>query len=313
MRLVSYRLGQSVRVGVVVNGQVIDGQKALRSVGVRDTRFVSDMASLLESGTKGLRQLRQAVREGRKQGLSKLALPLEKVHLLPPVPNPRKIFALAGNYAEHIREGGREVQEKDKITPRIFVKLVSALTAPGEPIAIGKVAQFVDWEAELAVVIGRTGKYIPVERALNYVAGYTCFNDVSERKLKIRERSESEEWDRFFDWLNGKWFDTFAPMGPWLVTKDEIPDPQNLRITLKVNGQLRQDGHTSQMIFTVAEIVHYLSHIVTLEQGDVIATGTPSGVGFAMQTPLKPGDVVEVEIERIGVLRNPVIAEKNPS
>ncbi|HID07152.1 MAG TPA: FAA hydrolase family protein, partial [Armatimonadetes bacterium] len=161
----------------------------------------------------------------------------------------------------------------------------------------------------LCVVMGKRGKYIPLDDALNYIAGYTIINDVSERRLKIRERAQTEEWDRFFDWLNGKLMDTFAPCGPWITTVDEIPDPQQLRIRLWVNGELQQDGNTRDMIFTVADIVHYLSHISTLEPGDLIATGTPLGVGVARGLHLKPGDVVTIEIDKIGRLENPVMSE----
>jgi len=306
MKLVTYATNGGTSIGAVVDGNVVDLPKAARAAGVKD--FPTTMLGLLDAGASALNAAKKALADPK----SKRAVvgPLNKVKLLAPLPNPRKILALAGNYAEHIREGGRDVQEKDTVTPRIFIKPASSVIAPGAPILISKVAQFIDWEGELGVIIGKRGKYIPRERALQHVAGYTVFHDVSERQLKIRERKESAEWDKFFDWLNGKWMDSFAPMGPYLVTRDEIKDVQNLALTTRVNGKVEQSGNTGQMIFDVADLIHYASHIFTLEPGDVIATGTPAGVGHGKNIKLQPGDVVEIEIENVGVLRNPVKAER---
>jgi 2-keto-4-pentenoate hydratase/2-oxohepta-3-ene-1,7-dioic acid hydratase in catechol pathway len=163
---------------------------------------------------------------------------------------------------------------------------------------------------ELAVVIGRRGKCIPPERALAHVFGYTIVNDISERRFKAPEGRPAREWDKFFDWLHGKWFDGFAPMGPWITTADEIPDPQALALELRVNGQQRQHGGTAEMIYPVAELVAFASTMMTLLPGDIIATGTPQGVGSASGDRLKPGDVVECRVEGVGTLVNPVIAEE---
>jgi 2,4-diketo-3-deoxy-L-fuconate hydrolase len=236
---------------------------------------------------------------------------LAEVKLLAPVPRPGKLLCLAGNYEEHIREGGRaEVHGSDRATPRVFLKPVpNTVCGPDDPILVGRTAQFVDYEGELAVIIGRRGKYIPAAEALSYVGGVTCLNDVSERRLRIWERPEDRPWDRFFDWLNGKWCDSFAPMGPCVVPPADLGDVQNLRLVTRVNGEVVQQTSTAQMIFTVAQQIEYISHLMTLDPGDVIATGTPSGVGIARGVPLAVGDTVEVEIEGVGLLRNPVVAE----
>lgn len=267
------------------------------------------MAELLEAGEEGM----AAAEKAWKKVVEGKAKPLgteEEVRLLPPNPSARKVFCLAGNYVEHITEGGRNLAEQDRQTPRVFMKPPSTtLRGARDPIVIGRYAQKIDWEAELAIIIGKKAKYVPAGQANDCIAGYCVFNDVSERGFKVWERAEAREWDRFFDWLNGKWLDGFAPTGPCLVTKDEIPDPTNLRITLTVNDQVMQEANTGQMIFSPAEIVSFISSFVTLEPGDVIATGTPSGVGAARGIFLKPGDVVTTEIERLGRLVNPVVAE----
>ncbi|NCO33035.1 MAG: hypothetical protein AUJ92_04525 [Armatimonadetes bacterium CG2_30_59_28] len=241
---------------------------------------------------------------------SPVVFPVDAVKLLAPIQNPRKLLCIAGNYEEHIRESGRPVSDKDRVAPRVFMKPpTTTLCGMDAPVLVSRYSRYVDYEGELAVVIGKRGKYIALETALDYVAGYTCLNDISERKFMIRERETSEPRDTFFDWLNGKWMDNSAPMGPWIVTTDEIPDPQCLELSLKVNEQEKQRASTSMMIFSVADLVHYISQALTLEPGDVIATGTPAGVGQASPSGLQPGDVVEVRIEGIGTLRNPVEEE----
>ena len=234
---------------------------------------------------------------------------LDNVSLKAPVPMPGKILCLAGNYAEHIREGGREVAGKDKMAPRVFMKPGTAVTGAEQAIVIPRKGNKIDWEAELAVVIGKKGKYITQEQAYDHVAGYTIMNDVSERQLIIDREREPNEWNRFFDWLNGKWMDTFAPMGPCLVTRDEISDPHNLRLSLKVNDEVKQDSNTGSMIFNIPELIEFSSRLMTLEPGDIISTGTPSGVGASIGQFLEEGDTVEAEIENIGVLRNFVKVE----
>ncbi len=235
--------------------------------------------------------------------------------MLPPV-RPNKLFALAGNYAEHIMEGrhkraGGRLSAADIATPRIFMKPPSnTLCGYGEPIYISRVAQFVDWEAEMGVLIGKRGKFISHEEAMQYVAGITIVNDVSERELKIVERPETREWDGFFDWLNGKWGDHFAPMGPCVVPIGDIEDVDRLELKLWVNDELQQNASTGQMIFKIPDILTYLSSICSLEPGDVIATGTPSGVGHPQGIRLQPGDTVRIELEGVGTLVNPVAQEE---
>lgn len=235
---------------------------------------------------------------------------LDRVQLHAPLPQTGKVLCVASNYAAHIAEAGREAPvDRHKITPWLFLKPATSIIGPGEPIPLPRTGQAIDWEVELAAVIGRRGRYVPVERALDIVSGYTIVNDISERRFKVPEGRPKRDFDAFFDWLHGKWFDGFAPMGPWVVTADEIPDPQSLAIELRVDGRVRQQGSTGEMIYPVAELVAFASSIMTLLPGDVIATGTPHGVGAATGEFLKPGATVECRVERIGTLVNPVVAE----
>ena len=236
--------------------------------------------------------------------------PLSKTRLMEPIPRPGAIYCLARNYTEHILELYEKVMEQDKMVPPIFIKPPTCVTGMGGPVIIPKAGRQIDWEAELAVVIGKKAKYVSPENALEYVFGYTCMIDISERSLKINEREMARGRDKFFDWLNGKWMDTFAPMGPWIVTKDEVGNPQNLNINLSVNGIEKQNANTGQMIFSVAEIISYLSQIATLNPGDIISTGTPSGVGAAKGTFLEDGDLIEMNIEKIGCLKVTVKSER---
>ncbi|HUV36668.1 MAG TPA: fumarylacetoacetate hydrolase family protein [Patescibacteria group bacterium] len=220
--------------------------------------------------------------------------PVAEVALYPPVPRPSKIICLGLNYAGHAREQNREPPPH----PILFSKAPSALTGPFDDIVVRPGIDNIDAEAELAVVIGREGTMIPVEEAENYIAGYTVFNDVSARRVQREDRQ----------WFRGKSFDTFAPCGPWLVTPDEIGNPQALAISQVINGLDMQQSNTAEMIFPIAEIVSFISNGLTLMPGDIIATGTPAGVGVFRDPPLflQDGDVVEIEIERIGRLRNRV-------
>ena len=229
-----------------------------------------------------------------------VAYPPQSVRLLPPIPDPGKILCIGLNYRDHAREGGKAIPEE----PVLFGKFRNALIAHGDPIRLPKVARKVDYEAELVIVIGKTGKHIPNDaRAYDYVGGYTCGHDVSARDWQFRGEEKQ--------WIIGKTFDTFAPVGPVLVTRDEILDPHQLQIRLRRNGVTLQDSNTREFIFGVPHLLSYLSQVMTLEPGDLIFTGTPPGVGIARNPPilLQPGDIVEVEIEKIGILRNPCVAE----
>ncbi len=238
-----------------------------------------------------------------------LAIPIGDVDLLPPLPRPGKILLLAGNYAAHVAERGGTTAERTETFPYVFLKPTDTLIGPGDPIRIPTVSpDHVDWECELGVVIGRRGKNIPEAEALSHVGAYTVVNDISDRKFLPNPDRKPRERDKFFDWMHGKWHDTFLPVGPCLCSSEAIPNPQSLRLKLAVNGKVKQDADTGQMIFPVAAIVAFLSSWMTLEVGDLIATGTPAGVGSATGEYLKAGDVVEATVERVGTLRNPVEA-----
>jgi 2-keto-4-pentenoate hydratase/2-oxohepta-3-ene-1,7-dioic acid hydratase in catechol pathway len=239
------------------------------------------------------------------------AIPIAQAELLVPVAKPNKIFCLAGNYAEHVKEGGGTPAERAQTFPYVFMKPPSTtLNHPNKPVLLPKAApDAVDWELELAVVIGRKVKGVSEAEALRAVAGYTIINDISQRRYRPNPGRKPRDRDKFFDWLHGKWFDSFCPCGPCVASADEIADPQSLRLTLKLNGQVRQDASTAQMIFPVAAVIAFISQMVTLEPGDLISTGTPAGVGSTTGTFLKPGDVMHGTIERIGTLTTPVAAE----
>jgi 2-keto-4-pentenoate hydratase/2-oxohepta-3-ene-1,7-dioic acid hydratase in catechol pathway len=224
-------------------------------------------------------------------------VPVSQGSFLAPITDPKKIVCLGLNYSDHAKETGAAIPKE----PVLFSKYATALTGHNCPIELPSVSQEVDFEAELVIVVGKRGRHIQPENAFDHVAGYTVGHDVSARDWQLRKDGKQ--------WMAGKTFDTFAPTGPYLVTKDEIADPHNLSIKLRLNGQLMQDGNTRNMIFGVKEIIPYLSTVFTLEPGDLIFTGTPPGVGIARKPPvyMKPGDVAEVEIEGLGVLRNPVV------
>jgi 2-keto-4-pentenoate hydratase/2-oxohepta-3-ene-1,7-dioic acid hydratase in catechol pathway len=221
---------------------------------------------------------------------------LDQVRLAAPVPRPSKIIGIGLNYRDHAAETGQELPTR----PTVFAKFPNALSGPYDPIVLPGQSNSVDYEGELGVVIGRRARNAREDEALSYVGGYLCVNDVSARDV--------QNWTS--QWSLGKSFDTFAPVGPFLVTAADVPDPQNLEIETRVNGVTVQHSSTANMVFTVAALVSQLSAVMTLEPGDIIATGTPGGIGGAQNPPrfLKDGDVVEVEIERLGCLRNPVVA-----
>jgi 2-keto-4-pentenoate hydratase/2-oxohepta-3-ene-1,7-dioic acid hydratase in catechol pathway len=242
---------------------------------------------------------------------NELSVDIEDVQLLVPIATPPKLLFLAGNYAKHIAERGGKAAEREETFPYVFSKPPSTtLTHPGEPILIPRVSpNHVDWECELGVVIGRHCRAVSETEALNYVAGYTIVNDISDRDFKPNPTRKPRERDKFFDWLHGKWHDTFCPIGPCIVSSDSVKNPQDLPIRLTVNGQIKQDGTTAEMVFPVACVISFLSQFVTLEPGDILATGTPAGVGSSTGTYLRPGDVVRATILPIGTLENPVEAE----
>lgn len=285
MRLVTYSSPSGPRVAAVRGAHLVDLNQA-------DVNLPACIKRLLALGSDGLRRAAIAAETG--EGFAR-----DSVTLLAPVPKPDKVICIGLNYADHARESGQEPPPE----PVVFNKFVSAVTAHEQPIILPRVSQQPDYEAELVAVIGIGGKHIAKGDALKHVAGYCCGHDVSARDWQLHKPSKQ--------WLLGKSFDTFAPFGPELVTSDEVGDPSQLRVQFRLNGRTMQDSTTAQLIFKIDELVSYLSDICTLAPGDVIFTGTPPGVGAARKPPvfMQPGDVAEVEIERIGVLRNPVIAE----
>jgi 2,4-didehydro-3-deoxy-L-rhamnonate hydrolase len=287
-------------------GALLSGERVLDLTNVYATAL-----QFLEAGETGMSAILAAIeRAERGEALAGPIHALDSVRLRPPVPQARKLLALAGNYEKHVQEGGRPSFPKEETYPYFFMKPPStSLVGSGDAVVYPKIGRRIDYEGELTIVIGRRGRDIPPERAYRYVAGYTILNDISERALASKEPPRAErDRDKHFDWLVGKWFDTGAPCGPWFVTKEEVEEPHALRLRTRVNGEVRQDASTAEMVFTVPEIIAFISRVLTLEPGDLIATGTPSGVGNPTGKLLKPGDTVEVEIERIGTLRNPIIA-----
>jgi 2,4-didehydro-3-deoxy-L-rhamnonate hydrolase len=242
-----------------------------------------------------------------------LTIPVQDVRLLVPIARPPKLLLLAGNYAEHVAERGGSAAQRDETYPYVFMKPPSTtLTHPGDPILLpAHSLDHIDWECELGVVIGRRCRRVAEDEALEYVAGYTILNDISDRKYRPNPGRKPRERDAFFDWLHGKWHDSFCPLGPCILSADALDDPQTLTMRLTVNGQVKQNASTAQMVFPVAAVVAFLSDLMTLEPGDIISTGTPAGVGSATGTYLKAGDVVRAMIDGIGTLENPVAAEES--
>ncbi|HTR45403.1 MAG TPA: fumarylacetoacetate hydrolase family protein [Thermodesulfovibrionales bacterium] len=288
MYIVSYRSQGLWRAGIVQGSFVVDAAALV------SPSSPSTVRALLDAGPAAVAQVLERARDAFARK-SQLLMPLEGIELGPPVPDPDKIICLGLNYREH----ATEVQMKTSAVPPLFAKFRNALCGPNSPIVIPRISAKIDYEGELAVVIGRRCKEVSEDEALACVAGYAIMNDVSARDLQMQSSQ----------WTAGKTLDTFAPMGPGIVPASEIPDPQTLQIVTRVNGVTLQNGNTRDMIFSVARTIAFLGSLMTLHPGDLIATGTPSGVGFTRQPPvfLKAGDIVEVEIERIGMIRNPVI------
>ena len=311
MKLLSMKLDGRDRAGIVIGNEVLDVSGLCEIIGQRGEWIEtdSDLAAYrridaayrdaLDLFTRYDDWLHRIVRrlnsdstvsfQCRELGVLR---PLDQVKLNPPVLAPGKILAVGLNYAAHAAEQNAKPPE----FPLIFSKNVTALIGPEDKILLPRISDKIDYEAELAVVIGKEAKSVTAERALDYVAGYTIMNDVSARDLQRSERQ----------WARAKGLDTFAPCGPWLATKDEVPDPHSLEVELRVNGELRQSSNTNDLIFNIPQIIEFVSQDLTLKPGDIISTGTPSGVGVYMEPPvfLKAGDRIEVTIAGIGTLRN---------
>jgi 2-keto-4-pentenoate hydratase/2-oxohepta-3-ene-1,7-dioic acid hydratase in catechol pathway len=293
MRLVTYDLQRKWRSGIAIENKIVDATMAAKAANIlMDDGEISNRA-IIQLAPDEQEQLAQAARElARLENYNTYLV--EDVHLGPPIPDPDKIICLGLNYRSHIEETGFDLPT----VPLLFAKYRNALIGPRSSICLPNISEEIDYEGELAVVIGRQCKDVPEEIALEYVAGYMVLNDISARDLQFRTSQ----------WLSGKSLDTFAPCGPALVI-NEISDSQNLDISTRLNGQTLQQSNTRYMIFSVPKTISYISQLMTLEPGDIIATGTPEGVGFKRTPPifLRDGDIVEVEIEKIGILRNPVV------
>lgn len=293
MKLITYQTDR-IRLGSLQGDQIVDLTQAYRTA-VDDpmASFPDNMIALLQEGEAGLDRARTATTYAAGQKGPWLLSP-DEVSLRPPVLRPGKIICLGRNYAAHAKEGGSDPLEY----PILFFKPATALLEAGGTIVIPPVTQKADYEGELAVIIGQTCKQVTADEALAYVAGYSVANDVSARDLQ-RQTPQ---------WAAGKMLDTFCPLGPALVTRDEIPNPGQLAIRTILNDQLMQDSHTGLMIFDVPFIISYISQLTTLEPGDIILTGTPDGVGYPRNPPvfLQDGDTISVEVEGVGTLTNTV-------
>jgi acylpyruvate hydrolase len=307
MKLVTYSWNGTVALGALADGRVVDLHRAhaaaLRQRGdadelaVAELRVPGGLVGLLRGGAASLAAARRALRFALEQGQEGMFLPLEDVELLAPVEHPGKVVCVGLNYRSHLAEIGERASDY----PVLFHKTATSVIGHRQAIVLPRVSQQVDYEGELAVVIGRRGKYVAERDALAHVAGYTCANDVSAHDLEFRTSQ----------WTSGKMLDTFCPLGPVLLTADEVPDPGSLRLRTALNGQIVQDAWTTDMVFSVPFLVSYVSSLATLEPGDLILTGTPAGIGCNRkpQVFLRPGDQVSVTIDGIGTLTNPVIAE----
>jgi 2-keto-4-pentenoate hydratase/2-oxohepta-3-ene-1,7-dioic acid hydratase in catechol pathway len=291
MRLVTYERNGKWRTGILIEDRVVDASVAATALDIRENEISNRLILQLVSEKQlDLEKAARALANSQHADVHHL----KDICLGPPIPDPDKIICLGLNYRGHAEEAGLKPPD----VPILFAKYRNALIGPTSPIVLPGLSKEIDYEGELAVVIGKQCKDVTAGDALEYVAGYMALNDVSARDLQFRTAQ----------WLSGKTLDTFAPCGPSLVI-NEINDPQNLNISTRVNGQTLQQSNTRHMIFPVSETIAYISQLLTLEPGDIIATGTPEGVGFKRNPPifLRDGDVVEVEVEGIGMLRNPVI------
>ncbi|MDI6023413.1 fumarylacetoacetate hydrolase family protein [Leucobacter sp. UT-8R-CII-1-4] len=234
-------------------------------------------------------------------------VPLAGARILAPLLKPGKIIAAAANYQSHVTESGAQERDERIATPRLFLKPDSSLIGHEAPVELDPMTRELDWEVELAVVIGAVARRVSEADALKYVFGYATSNDISARSLELGEERDDAAQSAFFDWLEGKWLDGSAPIGPFLVSADEVADPQDLALTLLVNGEVKQSGNTSEMIHDVAELVSFSSRLMTLNPGDIILTGTPAGVGATTGEYLAPGDVMVAEVAGLGELHTPVI------
>ncbi len=301
--LATLRTANNDRTALVLDGRLYDLEDAARSVAAAPDWAGSNVDELLSRWTEISPQL-DSLAAAAVANLDRLDSLTVGAHDVAPPLRPGRFFCAAANYIEHANEMGTILAAKSESNPYMFMKPDTSLIGHNDSVIIPSASSQVDWEIELATVIGREARHVPVDDALDCVAGYTVVNDISARDLNVRD-----DFPFKMDWFQGKCFDTFAPLGPWLVPSSCIEDPQNLQMELAVNDEVMQDSTTNAMIFDIREQIAYLSSILTLKPGDVIATGTPTGVGMARGIYLKSGDVMTATIESIGTLRNPVIEE----
>lgn len=283
MKLVTFTHAGSTRIGIVDGEDVVDLSSAA-------PELPHDMLAFLEAGSDAMQVANAAIGDCHR-------ISLADVHLEAPIARPPKFLAVGLNYADHVAESGLDTPEH----PMIFNKQSTCITGPTDPVHVPKVSHVLDYEGELGFVIGRHARHVSRDDAADYIAGYTVVDDATVRDWQFRTPT----------WTLGKSFDTHGPIGPWIVTTDELPNPHQLALRTYVNDELRQESNTKQLIFDCFHLVEYLSTAFTLEPGDIIATGTPSGIGLAHKPPkiLKAGDVVRVEIDGIGHIENPIIDE----
>ncbi len=297
MKLVTYSKNNAISCGILAEQGIIDIPSAFK-----EPDFPRSVKEILEQGPECTKKIEELTHSARK------FIPVDSASILAPIPRPGKVIALAGNYSQHIKEVGKALglsaSPRETTVPRPFLMPSTAVIGPNEEIPWPSYSEQIDYESELAVVIGSYAKCVKPQNALDFVAGYTIANDVSARSVTFAKGRTQRPWDEFYDWLNGKWADGFCPMGPYLLTADEVDDVQSLDMTLTVNGKIRQKANTGEMIFPVDQVVSFVSHIMTLEPGDIIATGTPAGVAMAKGDFLEAGDNIECSIEKLGMLRN---------
>ncbi|MBT5017558.1 MAG: fumarylacetoacetate hydrolase family protein [Planctomicrobium sp.] len=306
MRVCRFQYKSKIDFGFYTDDAVIPIQVVASNAGVESPK-ISSLLDLLPGG-EHFSFAEELESKLSPEIVSDLGIAHSALKLLVPIPNPSKLLLLAGNYAKHIEEGGGKSEEREKTFPYVFMKPPSTtLTNPGDPIKIPACSpDQIDWELELGVVIGKRCSKVSEADALEYVAGYTVVNDISDRAFHPNPYRAERPKDVFFDWLHGKWHDTFCPMGPCILSASEVVDPQNLKLQLTLNGEIEQDSSTAEMVFPVAAIIEFISSYVTLEPGDIISTGTPSGVGKAKGKFLRVGDTVAATIGGIGCLVNPI-------
>ncbi len=307
MRLCRFDQNGKVEVGFFLDDQVIPLSTAAEAAG-ETLEATDDLLSFLPHGSQhDAAQKMDAWMAGNESAAADLVI--TNASILTPIPKPNKLLLLAGNYAKHIEEGGENAVERAQTYPYVFMKPASTtLNRHGGEIQIPNISpDNIDWECELGVVIGKKAKRVSEAEALDYVAGYTVVNDISDRGFRPNLNRKERDRDKFFDWQHGKWHDGSCPVGPCVATPETISDPQNLPLKLTVNGEVHQDASTALQIFPVPAVIEFISSFVTLEPGDIISTGTAAGVGHPKGIHLRAGDQVEASIEGIGALKNTVV------